>query len=183
MRRWSRARTLRRPPRASRGTPDHVRWIPTSRSAADGPRLQCPQGRRLQGSAVTLAMKLLTDSAEACGLTIDTLRYRERAGLTLWPTPRTASGQRRNHERELSWLISLVMLREMPRLRPRETLQRQALQPETDRTELVATVGCYVGWPPRGYPLPVHPEVVDLGDPGEAGADLVFHDLRQRAGR
>ncbi len=51
-------------------------------------------------------------AAEACGLTIDTLRYWERAGLTLWPTPRAASGQRRYHERDLSWLMSLVMLRE-----------------------------------------------------------------------
>jgi DNA-binding transcriptional MerR regulator len=51
-------------------------------------------------------------AAEACGLTIDTLRYWERAGLTLWPTPRAASGQRRYRERDLSWLMSLVMLRE-----------------------------------------------------------------------
>jgi hypothetical protein len=34
-------------------------------------------------------------AAEVCGLTIDTRRYWERAGLTLWPTPRAASGQRR----------------------------------------------------------------------------------------
>jgi DNA-binding transcriptional MerR regulator len=45
-------------------------------------------------------------------LTIDTLRYWERAGLTLRPTPRAASGQRRYRERDLSWLMSLVMLRE-----------------------------------------------------------------------
>jgi DNA-binding transcriptional MerR regulator len=51
-------------------------------------------------------------AAEACGLTIDTLRYWERAGLTLRPTPRAASGQRRYRERDLSWLMSLVMLRE-----------------------------------------------------------------------
>jgi DNA-binding transcriptional MerR regulator len=51
-------------------------------------------------------------AAEACGLTIDTLRYWERAGLTLWPTPRAVSGQRRYRERDLSWLMSLVMLRE-----------------------------------------------------------------------
>lgn len=51
-------------------------------------------------------------AAEACGLTIDTLRYWERAGLTLWPTPRATSGQRRYRERDLSWLMSLVMLRE-----------------------------------------------------------------------
>src|SRR5271166_2811355 len=38
-------------------------------------------------------------AAEVCGLTIDTRRYWERAGLTLWPTPRTASGQRRYPER------------------------------------------------------------------------------------
>jgi DNA-binding transcriptional MerR regulator len=51
-------------------------------------------------------------AAQACGLTIDTLRYWERAGLTLRPTPRAASGQRRYRERDLSWLMSLVMLRE-----------------------------------------------------------------------
>jgi DNA-binding transcriptional MerR regulator len=51
-------------------------------------------------------------AAEACGLSIDTLRYWERAGLTLRPTPRAVSGQRRYRERDLSWLMSLVMLRE-----------------------------------------------------------------------
>jgi MerR family regulatory protein len=38
-------------------------------------------------------------AAEVCGLTIDTRRYWERAGLTLWPTPRAVSGQRRYPER------------------------------------------------------------------------------------
>ncbi len=41
-------------------------------------------------------------AAEVCGLTIDTRRYWERAGLTLWPAPRAASGQRRYPERA-SW--------------------------------------------------------------------------------
>ena len=43
---------------------------------------------------------------------IDTRRSWERAGLTLWPAPRAASGQRRYRERDLSWLMSLIMLRE-----------------------------------------------------------------------
>jgi DNA-binding transcriptional MerR regulator len=51
-------------------------------------------------------------AADACGVSIDTLRYWERASLTLRPTPRAASGQRRYGERDLSWLMSLVMLRE-----------------------------------------------------------------------
>jgi DNA-binding transcriptional MerR regulator len=51
-------------------------------------------------------------AAKVCGLSIDTLRYYERAGLTLSPTPRAGSGQRRYRERDLRWLISLVMLRE-----------------------------------------------------------------------
>src|SRR5271169_484110 len=38
-------------------------------------------------------------AAEVCGLTIDTRRYWERAGLTLWPTLRAASGQRRYPDR------------------------------------------------------------------------------------
>ncbi|MFF3751849.1 MerR family transcriptional regulator [Streptomyces sp. NPDC002018] len=52
------------------------------------------------------------DAAVACGLSVDTLRYYERAGLTLQPTPRSASGRRRYGPHDLAWLAGLVMLRE-----------------------------------------------------------------------
>lgn len=51
------------------------------------------------------------EAAAACGLSIDTLRYYEREGLTLSPTPRNASGQRRYGVRDIRWLAGLVMLR------------------------------------------------------------------------
>ncbi|HET6855953.1 MAG TPA: MerR family transcriptional regulator [Streptomyces sp.] len=51
------------------------------------------------------------EAAAACGLSVDTLRYYEREGLTLSPPPRNASGQRRYGAPDLRWLAGLVMLR------------------------------------------------------------------------
>ncbi|WP_052852259.1 MerR family transcriptional regulator [Streptomyces avicenniae] len=51
------------------------------------------------------------DAATACGLSIDTLRYYEREGLTLSPAQRNAAGQRRYGADDLRWLAGLVMLR------------------------------------------------------------------------
>ncbi|GHH71975.1 MerR family transcriptional regulator [Streptomyces sulfonofaciens] len=51
------------------------------------------------------------EAAAACGLSVDTVRYYERAGLTLTRTPRSSSGQRRYGTRDLAWLSGLVMLR------------------------------------------------------------------------
>ncbi|MEU3985556.1 MerR family transcriptional regulator [Streptomyces sp. NPDC026672] len=51
------------------------------------------------------------EAAAACGLSIDALRYYEREGLLLSPTPRNAVGQRRYHTRDLRWLGGLAMLR------------------------------------------------------------------------
>lgn len=52
------------------------------------------------------------EAAALCGLSIDTLRYYEREGLTLHPAPRSASGRRRYGPGDLAWLAGLVMLRE-----------------------------------------------------------------------
>ncbi|MFF0286742.1 MerR family transcriptional regulator [Streptomyces sp. NPDC005262] len=52
------------------------------------------------------------EAAALCGLSIDTLRYYEREGLTLQPAPRSASGRRRYGADDLAWLSGLVMLRE-----------------------------------------------------------------------
>lgn len=52
------------------------------------------------------------DAALAIGLPVDTLRYYERAGLLLDPTPRSAGGQRRYGADDLAWITGLVMLRE-----------------------------------------------------------------------
>jgi DNA-binding transcriptional MerR regulator len=52
------------------------------------------------------------DAAVALGVPIETLRYYERAGLLLDPTPRNAGGQRRYGADDLAWIAGLVMLRE-----------------------------------------------------------------------
>ncbi len=49
--------------------------------------------------------------AEATGLSVDTLRYYEKEGLTLSKPDRSASGQRRYSEQDMRWLGSIVMLR------------------------------------------------------------------------
>ena len=50
--------------------------------------------------------------AQATGLSIDTLRYYERAGLLLDPTPRDTGGRRRYGQNDLDWIAGLIMLRE-----------------------------------------------------------------------
>ena len=49
--------------------------------------------------------------AEATGLSIDTLRYYENAGLLLDPAPRDPGGRRRYGQDDLDWIAGLIMLR------------------------------------------------------------------------
>ena len=49
--------------------------------------------------------------AARTGLSIDTLRYYEKEGLTLSSPERSVSGQRRYYAADLRWIGSLVMLR------------------------------------------------------------------------
>ncbi|MEW2134064.1 MerR family transcriptional regulator [Streptomyces sp. NPDC005435] len=51
-------------------------------------------------------------AAEATGVAVETLRYYEREGLLLDPTPRDGGGRRRYRAADLSWIAGLVMLRE-----------------------------------------------------------------------
>ncbi|WP_402465976.1 MerR family transcriptional regulator [Isoptericola aurantiacus] len=51
------------------------------------------------------------EAAVAVGLSVDTLRYYERAGLLLGPVPRDGVGRRRYGRHDLAWLSGLVMLR------------------------------------------------------------------------
>ena len=53
----------------------------------------------------------ISEAAAAAGLTADTLRYSEKAGLILHRPERSASGQRRYTADDLRWLATLVMLR------------------------------------------------------------------------
>lgn len=53
----------------------------------------------------------ISAAAEQTGLSVDTLRYYEKAGLSLRTPERSASGQRRYTEDDLRWLGTLVMLR------------------------------------------------------------------------
>jgi DNA-binding transcriptional MerR regulator len=79
------------------------------------------------------------DAAAAVGLSVQTLRYYEREGLLLDPTPRRSNGHRRFHRNELDWLAGLVMLREtgMPiaQIRDVAALSRT---PGTERERLSA---------------------------------------------
>jgi len=53
----------------------------------------------------------ISAAAEQSGLTVDTLRYYEKEGLSLRRPGRSASGQRRYTEEDVRWLGTLVMLR------------------------------------------------------------------------
>ncbi|AWB93620.1 MerR family transcriptional regulator [Aeromicrobium chenweiae] len=53
----------------------------------------------------------ISAAAQASGLSVDTLRYYEKEGLTLHRPGRSASGQRRYTEENVRWLGTLVMLR------------------------------------------------------------------------
>lgn len=52
------------------------------------------------------------DVARLTGLSVETLRYYEREGLLLDPTPRDGGGRRRYGEADLRWISGLLMLRE-----------------------------------------------------------------------
>ena len=53
----------------------------------------------------------ISAAAELSGLSVDTLRYYEKEGLTLHRPQRSSSGQRRYTEQNVRWLGTLVMLR------------------------------------------------------------------------
>nr|MCW2727596.1 MerR family transcriptional regulator [Aeromicrobium sp.] len=53
----------------------------------------------------------ISAAAEMSGLSVDTLRYYEKEGLTLHRPGRSPSGQRRYTEQNVAWLGTLVMLR------------------------------------------------------------------------
>ena len=51
-------------------------------------------------------------AAAATGMSVEALRYYEREGLLLDPTPRNGGGRRRYGPHDLAWIAGLVMLRE-----------------------------------------------------------------------
>jgi DNA-binding transcriptional MerR regulator len=53
----------------------------------------------------------ISAAAELSGLSVDTLRYYEKEGLTLQRPQRSSSGQRRYTQQNVTWLATLVMLR------------------------------------------------------------------------
>jgi DNA-binding transcriptional MerR regulator len=53
----------------------------------------------------------ISAAAQASGLSVDTLRYYEKEGLTLHRPERSSSGQRRYTDQDVAWLGTLVMLR------------------------------------------------------------------------
>lgn len=50
--------------------------------------------------------------SRATGVGIEALRYYEREGLMIDPTPRDGGGRRRYGTRDIDWIAGLVMLRE-----------------------------------------------------------------------
>lgn len=77
------------------------------------------------------------EAAAAVGLSVQTLRYYEREGLLLDPTPRRSNGHRRFHRNDLDWLLGLVMLREtgMPIVKIRD-VAALSRAPGTERERL-----------------------------------------------
>ncbi|WP_020498526.1 MerR family transcriptional regulator [Sciscionella marina] len=52
----------------------------------------------------------IAQAAEACGLSIDTLRYYERIGLVV-PPARDSGGRRTYSDEDINWLVFLTKLR------------------------------------------------------------------------
>lgn len=50
--------------------------------------------------------------AAELGISVQTLRYYEREGLMLDPTPRDGGNRRRYNKSDLEWIAGLIMLRE-----------------------------------------------------------------------
>jgi DNA-binding transcriptional MerR regulator len=53
----------------------------------------------------------ISEAAAAAGVSRDTLRYYERAGLMLAPVSRASSGHRCYSERDVSWVLFLTKVR------------------------------------------------------------------------
>ena len=53
----------------------------------------------------------IAEAAAEAGVSIDALRYYERAGLMLAPVERAVSGHRRYTERDVGWLVFLTKVR------------------------------------------------------------------------
>lgn len=53
----------------------------------------------------------ISEAASRVGVSVDALRYYERAGLMLGPVERAASGHRRYSERDVAWVVFLTKVR------------------------------------------------------------------------
>ena len=83
----------------------------------------------------------IAEAASEAGVSIDAVRYYERAGLMLVPVERAESGHRRYRERDVGWLVFLTKVRKtgMPIRRMREYAQlvRAGRGNEDQRLELL----------------------------------------------
>lgn len=82
------------------------------------------------------------EASRATGVGVEALRYYEREGLLLDPTPRDGGGRRRYAAGDLRWIAGLVMLREtgmsIGDIREMADLSRTA-GTEADRLALLET--------------------------------------------
>ena len=85
--------------------------------------------------------RTISEAAVATGLTPDTLRYYERAGLLLRPVDRAASSHRRYDDGDLRWITLLTKLRRtgMPirQIKRYAQLVRAGAGTEADRLALL----------------------------------------------
>lgn len=89
-------------------------------------------------------MKLVSigEASRRTGLSIETLRFYEREGLTPGPVARDAAGRRAYSEEDLEWLLMTARLRltQMPisRIRRYADLVRQGASSIPERLEMLA---------------------------------------------
>jgi DNA-binding transcriptional MerR regulator len=83
-----------------------VKDVVTETAAPAVPKSPVPPPDPVPDSGVSIA-----EASRRTGVSVHTLRYYERAGLVVTPVGRTATGRRRYHADDLSWITVCTRLR------------------------------------------------------------------------